>query len=160
VDVDIEPAGADDFQHFLDLAAEVEDWFGPMVDEPGFHEAVRRNIARASALVALDARQAVGALLFSLHRAPVYEIGWLVVTASRCSEGIGGALVALAVREWISFPAVLGVVTFGAGHPGAGSRRFYERLGFEPVGIAEPGPDGRSRERFELPLERLPDWAW
>ena len=36
------------------LAAEVEDLFGPMVAEPRFHDAVRRNIPRRSALLARD----------------------------------------------------------------------------------------------------------
>ena len=40
-------ATEDDFGAFLELASEVEDLFGPMVDEPGFHDAVRRNIAPA-----------------------------------------------------------------------------------------------------------------
>ena len=36
------------------LVAEVEDLFGPLVAEPRFHDAVRRNISRRSALLARD----------------------------------------------------------------------------------------------------------
>jgi GNAT superfamily N-acetyltransferase len=153
-------ATASDFAIFMSLAAEVEDWFGPMVNESGFGNAVTRNIARRSALVVVDdSEQGLGGLLFSRHRAPNYEIGWLVVTAARRSEGIGEALVAEAVWRWVQTPAVVGVVAFGADHPGARSRGFYERLGFEPAEIVEPGPEGGSRQRFELRLERLPAWA-
>ena len=156
VHVRIELARTEDSGSFLDLAAEVEDWFGPMVDEPGYHRAVRKNIERGSALLAFDVSDVVGGLFFSRQRAPAYEIGWLVVTSSRRSEGIGTALIARAVRDWVQAPAVIGVVTFGADHPGAASRRFYERLGFVSVGIVTKGPDGGSRERLELSIERLP----
>jgi GNAT superfamily N-acetyltransferase len=147
------------FGGFLELAAEVEDWFGAMVEEQGFHDAVRRNIARGSALAAVDRDRLVGGLLFSHHRAPRYEVSWLVVSAARRSEGVGRELLAEAVRRWVRPPGVIGVVTFGADHPGARSRKFYERLGFKRVAVVEPGPDGGSRERFELSLEALPNWA-
>lgn len=153
-------ASTQHFDAFIQLAAEVEDWFGPMVNEDGFHAAVRKNTERRSALVALDAgTEVVGGILFSRHRAPEYEIGWLVVTAARRSEGIGTALVAESLRRWVQLPAVVSVVTFGVDHPGARSRRFYERLGFEPSDVIENGPDGRSRQRFRLKLETLPDWS-
>ncbi len=141
------------FDGFLDLAAEVEDWFGPMVDDPGFHAAVRRHLARRSALVALDDDRPLGGLLFSPHRAPSHEVTWLVVTGARRSEGVGRALLAEAFRRWVRPPAVVGVVTFGADHPGARSRRFYEHLGFQPVAIVGRGPEGGTRERFELRLD-------
>lgn len=145
---------------FVGLAAEVEDWFGPMVDEPGFHRAVAKNIARGSALVAMGPGDTVvGGLLFSAGRAQMHEIGWLVVAAARRSQGIGEALVAEAVRRWARPPAELTVVTFGPDHPGARSRRFYERLGFQPAEVVEPGPEGGSRQRFRLRLDALPSWA-
>lgn len=158
----VTPATRAHFGAFLALAAEVEDWFGPMVDEPAFHSAVQGNIARGSALVAVGPQPGaavVGGLLFSTGRAPDYEIGWLVVAAARRSQGIGEALVAGAVRRWATPPAELTVVTFGPDHPGARSRRFYERLGFEPAEAVDPGPEGGSRQRFRLHLEALPPWA-
>jgi hypothetical protein len=79
----VDLASTADFEAFIALAAEVEDWFGPMVSDPGFHDAVRRNIARGSALVAVDAREIVGALLFSVDRAPTYDVRWLVVRRTR-----------------------------------------------------------------------------
>ncbi len=56
-----------DFGAFVELAAEVEDLFGPMVGEPGFHDAVRRNISRRSAFLARGPRSTpAGGLLFLL----------------------------------------------------------------------------------------------
>lgn len=129
-----------------------------MVEEPGFHDALRRNIGRGSALVALDDDRVAGGLLFSHHRAPSYEVSWLVVTAAKRSDGVGRELLAEAFRRWVRPPAVVGVVTFGVDHP-ARSRRFYEDLGFRAVGVVDPGPEGGSRERFEMSLDTLPDWA-
>jgi GNAT superfamily N-acetyltransferase len=153
------PASPEDVERFLLLAGEVEDWFGPMVEDPGFGRAVVRAIDRGSALVAIDGEVTLGGLLFSHHRPPHYDIRWLVVTADRRGAGVGEELVAHAVRAWVQPPAVVSVVTFGPDHPGARSRRFYTRLGFDPVEAVEPGPEGGSRQRFELRLDALPSWA-
>ena len=151
----------DDFDGFLGLAAEVEDLFGPLVGEPGFHDAVRRNIARGSALVAVRASASglVGGLLFSHHRRPRYSIGWLVVASVERSRGVGQALLADAFRRWVRAPCVVDVVTFGEAHPGARARTFYERLGFEPGERVADGPEGGSRQVFRLGLDRLPAWV-
>jgi GNAT superfamily N-acetyltransferase len=153
------PASTSDLSTFLSLAEEVEEWFGPMVDDPGFRQAVRRGIGRGSALVAVDRDEPVGGLLFSRHRPPIYDIRWLVVTSDRRSEGVGEAMIAHALRRFVEPPATVSVVTFGADHPGARSRDFYTRLGFEPQEEAETGPEGGSRQRFELQVTDLPDWS-
>ncbi|ARP68875.1 N-acetyltransferase [Streptomyces pluripotens] len=146
-----------DFPGFLSLAAEVEHWFGPMVDEPGFHSAVERHIRRSTALVAVSpeaeavARAGLlGGMLFD-RRTPVQHIDWLVVSAHARGRGVGRALVAEAVRRFVQAPGALEVVTFGADHPGAvasGGRVFYERLGFSPAEAREPGPEGGSRQVY------------
>lgn len=140
----VRPAVETDFDAFLSLAAEVEDLFGPMVDEPGFHEAVRKNIGRGSALVA---DEGAGGLLFSPHRC---SIGWLVVAPAARSSGVGRALVTEALRRWARPPCSVEVVTFGPDHAGAGSRYFYERLGFVPGERVQNGPEGGSRQVFRL----------
>lgn len=149
------------FESFLALAGEVEHWFGPMVHEPGFHRAVRKNIARGSALVTVDERAVViGGLLLSVERPPEYGIGWLVVAEAERSQGVGEALLARAFRQWVAPPATVAVVTFGVDHPAAQSRRFYERLGFRPDEVVENGPEGGSRQRFRLQLDdALPAWC-
>jgi hypothetical protein len=49
--VRVTPATPEDIDGFLLLAAEVENWFGPMVDDPDFHAVLRKNIERGTALV-------------------------------------------------------------------------------------------------------------
>jgi GNAT superfamily N-acetyltransferase len=149
-----------DFDAFIALAAQVEEWFGAMVDDPGFHQAIRKNIDRRSALIARNSDDdAIGGLLFSHRHAPDYAIGWLVVAEASRSAGVGRAMLAEALRRWVRPPATVSVVTFGADHPAARSRRFYERLGFEPAEIVADGPEGGSRQRFRLALAAVPDWA-
>jgi hypothetical protein len=58
-------AGARDFSGFLGLAAQVEHWFGPMVEDLGFHNAVDKHVRRSTALVAVSSGSALlGGLLF------------------------------------------------------------------------------------------------
>ncbi|PZT71280.1 GNAT family N-acetyltransferase [Streptomyces sp. SW4] len=140
-----------DFDGFLGLAAQVEHWFGPMVEEPGFHDAVRDHIRQGMALVADSPGPGLlGGLLFGAE-APVYHVHWLVVSRRQRGAGVGRALMAEALRRYVSGPGTVEVVTFGADHPAAvegGARVFYERLGFTAAEPAEPGPEGGSRQVF------------
>lgn len=151
-------ATPEDLPGFLHLAAEVEHWFGPMVDQPGFHTAVRACVDRSQALVAADGDGVRGGLLFG-GRFPDFHIGWLVVSETTRGSGVGRELVAEALRRFTAVPdsvdpgttITVDVVTFGADHPAArdgGARVFYERLGFEPDRMEPTGPDGGSRQRY------------
>ncbi|QCX81513.1 Acetyltransferase (GNAT) family protein [Streptomyces sp. YIM 121038] len=145
-------ATENDFPGFLSLAAQVEHWFGPMVEEPGFHRAVREHIAGSSALVAAapSGTGLLGGLLFG-GSAPTHHVHWLVVSAQARGQGVGQALMAEAGRRFGPGPGTIEVITFGADHPGAvtsGARDFYARLGFTPAEAAEPGPEGGSRQVF------------
>ena len=140
-----------DLPAFLALAAEVEHWFGPMVDDPGFTDAVRQGIARSTALVAEDSGP-LGALLFG-GTAPVHKVHWLVVSERARGRGVGRALLTESLRRFVRPPATVEVVTFGPDHPGAvtsGARAFYPALGFTPAEPAEPGPEGGSRQVYRL----------
>jgi len=150
-------AGEQDMPGFADLAGQVERWFGPMVDDPGFLAAVGRHIHRASAVVAVTADEPalLGGLLFGA-KPPVYQVRWLVVSERVRRQGVGRALIAEAMRRFVTGPGVVEVVTFGADHPGAvasGSRVFYEQLGFTAAQAAEPGPEGGSRQVFRKVIE-------
>lgn len=84
-------------------------------------------------------------------RPPAYQVRWLVVSGWVRGRGVGRALMAEAIRLFVTGPGVVEVVTFGADHPGAvesGARAVYERLGFIPAEAAEPGPEGGSRQVF------------
>jgi len=154
-----------DFPGFLGLAGQVEHWFGPMVEDAGFHDAVREHIRGGAALVAVapaagpdtDASpgagtELLGGLLFGTDAdAPVHHVHWLVVSRQARAGGVGRALMRDALRRWVREPADVEVVTFGADHPGAtesGARAFYERLGFTPAEVVAPGPEGGSRQLF------------
>ncbi|WP_431983322.1 N-acetyltransferase family protein [Streptomyces qinglanensis] len=147
----VRPARETDLPGLLRLAGEVEHWFGPMVEEPGFHRALEEHIRRSTALLAVSAQADVlGGLLFAPTH-PEYHVDWLVVSEAARGTGVGRALMAEAVRRFVRGPGSIEVVTFGAGHPGAvagGARIFYERLGFTPAEAAGPGPEGGSRQVF------------
>ncbi|MFY4719160.1 GNAT family N-acetyltransferase [Streptomyces sp. LaBMicrA B280] len=140
-----------DLPGFLALAAEVEHWFGPMVDDPGFTGAVERSIGSGAALVApAGSGDLLGALLFG-GNPPVHKVHWLVVTERARGGGVGRALLADAIDRFVRPPATIEVVTFGPDHPGArssGARAFYESLSFTPAEPADPGPEGGSRQVY------------
>lgn len=151
--MDVRLAQAQDVSGFLDLAAQVEDWFGPMVGDPGFRNAVVESIRSSTALVAVSPQsETVGALLFGIG-APTYHVHWLVVSESVRGRGVGRALMADAIGRFVRGPGTIEVVTFGADHPGAsagGARVFYESLGFVPAEVTDPGPEGGSRQVYRL----------
>lgn len=152
----------------LDLAAEVEHWFGPMVAHFGFRSALDKHIRLSKALVAVPGAQGarsagsvagtegtegmevLGGLLFG-GRAPIHHTHWLVVAEQERGRGVGRALLAEATRRFVRGPGSIEVITFGVDHPGAvasGARVFYERLGFSPAEAAAPGPEGGSRQVY------------
>jgi GNAT superfamily N-acetyltransferase len=145
-------AQPEDIPAWLDLAAEVEPLFGPMVNDPGFNRALHRNVARRTAFCVREAGgppgvPLLGALLFSA-KPPVYTIGWLAVTQQHRRRGIGRALVkhVLGLAE---MPGEFVVTTFGVDNPaGEPARRFYERMGFHAAEPAPDGPQGGSRQIF------------
>jgi GNAT superfamily N-acetyltransferase len=154
---DVVVAQLEDIPAWLLLAAEVEPLFGPLVDDPHFLGALRRNIERGTAFCVREpggyAEIALpGGLPFSPNP-PIYTIGWLAV-AQRCRrQGIGQNLV-----EYVcglgETPAELVVTTFGAGNPaGEPARRFYKRLGFRAAEGMPNGPEGGSRQRFRCLLK-------
>jgi GNAT superfamily N-acetyltransferase len=152
--VEVRAAVLGDVDGFLALAAGVEQWFGPMVADRGFLEALHRNIGRGSAFVVRrTADQLLGGILTGGH-APSYRINWLVVDAAARRGGVGQALVDHVMGLW-QRPCSVEVVTFSADHPAAdpsGARAFYGRLGFVAGAAAADGPEGGGRQRFCLTL--------
>ena len=144
-----------DLPSFVRLAAEVEQRFGPMVGDPGFHNAVVKHIRPSTALVAVSPRSdVVGGLLFG-GTAPTFRVHWIVVSEKERGRGAGRALMAEATRRWVRGPGRIEVVTFGTDHPGAvasGAHAFYQRLGFTPAEPADPGPEGGSRQIYRLDI--------
>jgi len=134
-------ASLDDIPAWLALAAEVEPLFGPMVNDPGFHDALRSAMADGRALCVREddgppGSRLMGGLIVGGHAA-VKKIGWLAVSQRWQRAGVGQALVDH-MLSGIESPAEISVITFADGVPGGEpARRFYERFGFRSV---EPGP--------------------
>jgi len=152
----IRAARQEDTPGLIALATQVEHWFGPMAAEPGFRAALTRHVRRGTALIATTNAQtdSLGGLLFT-PKPPAYHVRWLVVAEHARGTGIGRALMADAMRRFVTAPGTVEVVTFGADHPGAsasGARIFYERLGFIPAEAAAPGPEGGSRQIYRKPV--------
>jgi GNAT superfamily N-acetyltransferase len=152
----IRAAREEDVRGFIELAAQVEHWFGPMVATPGFRAALTRHIGRGTALAAVtDAGEdLLGGVLFTA-RPPAYHVRWLVVAGHARGTGVGRALLDDAARRFVTAPGTVEVVTLGADHPGAaasGARIFYERLGFAPAEAAAHGPEGGSRQAYRKPV--------
>ncbi len=152
--VKVETAVPGDVDGLLALAAGVEQWFGPMVNDRGFLEALDRNIGRGSAFVVRGQGDRLLGGILTGGRAPSYRINWLVVDEVARRRGVGQALVDHVIGR-CRRPCSLEVVTFGEDHPAAevsGSRAFYERLGFVGGSVEADGPEGGSRQRFCLTL--------
>jgi ribosomal protein S18 acetylase RimI-like enzyme len=110
---------------------------------PGWFELAEANaqyVVNAEVLPSLVARcedRVVGLLMFKTHTPYAAEIVLLGVPPEYHRQGIGRALVAAAeahlCAEGIEY---LQVKTLGPSHPDpgyAGTRAFYERLGFRPL---------------------------
>ncbi len=151
----VQVAGYCDLRSWLDLAAEVEWFFGDMLGSAGFYHALLKNIARGTALCIREddgpaGAPLLGGLLFSPRRADwaEYRIGWLSVAERWRRRGVAQRLVEHTFTL-VERPATLAVVTFGeAVEPGRAARRFYERLGFVAAEEAPPGPEGGARQVF------------
>ena len=139
-----------DISNWLELASQVEFLFGPMVDQPDFQRALRKNIDRESAYCVREQDRSAGAPLmgglFLSCRPPKYHIRWLSVDQQWRRRGIGTVLLEQ-VFDLIKPPAELFVTTFGEDNlEGQPARHFYKKMGFEPFAAAPPGPEGGSRE--------------
>ena len=142
-----------DIPSWLELASQVEFLFGPMVDQPDFQNALRKNIDRESAYCIREQDRSAGAPLmgglFLSSRPPEYHIRWLSVAEQWRRRGIGTVLLEH-VFDLIKLPAELFVATFGADNlEGQPARQFYKKMGFEFLAEAPPGPEGGSREIFQ-----------
>ena len=141
-------ASEQDANGFIVLAGQVEHWFGPMVDDPGFRAVIDKHIRQATALVAAAPGETdlLGGLLFSA-KPPTYHVQWLVVSERARRHGVGRALMTEATRRFPPGPATVEVITFGTDHPGAAASG--ARL------LRAPGIH-RSRDRPARPRRWLP----
>lgn len=149
-------ATMDDLKGWLDLAAEVEYLFGPMVSDPKFIHALEKNINQDSAFCVRDndglaGSRLLGGILFSASNAPKYKIGWLSVSSQARNKGIATALIRH-ILKLVDVPSEVVVTTFGNDIPdGQPARMLYQKFGFIPLDELIPnGPEGGSRQKFKL----------
>ncbi len=149
-------AQIEDIPAWLALAAEVEPLFGPMVNEPGFHEALGRNIDRKSAFCVREddgpaGAPLLGGILFSCRQASQYEVGWLAVAAAARRCGVGSLLLRHVLGR-VRPPGEVMVETFRDEAPGGlPARLFYERHGFCAAELGEA--HGHPVQVFRLRVE-------
>ena len=148
----VQTAQSKDVDAWLGLAAEVEDLFGPMVNEPSFMSALTRNVERGSAFCIRESDGPAGApllagILFSA-KPPAYKIGWMSVARSHLRRGLGRALLDHVMRL-VDGPGEIVVTTFGPDVVGGeAAREFYIEAGFLPAEMTDDGPEGGSRQVF------------
>jgi ribosomal protein S18 acetylase RimI-like enzyme len=141
-------AQQEDYTPWLALAAEVEDLFGPMVNNPDFQQTLLKNIGRGTAYCIREndgspGTSLIGGMLFS-PKPPIYKISWLVVSQKYQRQGIGQMLVDYGIRQ-VQPPAEMVVTTFAPNTAGGEpARRFYNKLSFTPAEIVYHNYQGQS----------------
>lgn len=145
-----------DLNGWLELAAEVEYLFGPMISDTKFIQAIEKNIIQSSAFCVRENDGApgtclLGGILFSSVNAPSYKIGWLAVSSRARNKGIATELLKHVLKV-VNVPAEVSVTTFGNDIPeGQPARRLYQKFGFVPQDEKIPnGPEGGTRQKFKL----------
>ncbi len=145
----VQNATEEDVANWLQLAAEVEHLFGPMVENPLFRKNLLKHIRRGTAFCVRKwggkpGKPLLGGLLFSGEK-PTYRIGWLAVARKYHRRGVGRLLVKHTFTL-VRPPADLLVTTFADDDPdGRPAVQFYKRLGFTLTGrTSVRAPSGRN----------------
>ncbi|MGC9521237.1 MAG: GNAT family N-acetyltransferase [Anaerolineae bacterium] len=140
----VQRATPEDIDAWLQLAAEVEPLFGPMVDDPGFRKALEEAVAEGRALCIRESSAGPGAPLCGgvIVATRTNEIAWLAVAAAHRRRGFGGALLAEAIAL-LAPERDIQVQTFAPNvEAGRAARALYQRFGFRDHHKAEPAPSG------------------
>ena len=128
----IQIATMDDFESWLALAQEVEPLFGPMVDDPSFHEFLKKVFREQRAFCIREGDGPPGSSLcggIAISKKK-NEIGWLAVAEKQRGKGFGRALLEYAL-DHLNHQEDVWVQTFDEtvieGRP---ARRLYQHFGF------------------------------
>lgn len=140
----IQIATMEDFSGWLELAAQVEHLFGPMVHEDSFLKALEGVILKQQAFCFREQDGAPGTRLCAgiLVSKEDNEIAWFVVERASRGKGLGRALLSFAMAQ-LDPSRDISVTTFAPGIPeGLAARALYQNLGFEDRALCEPTPAG------------------
>jgi GNAT superfamily N-acetyltransferase len=148
----IQIASSDDFAGWLALAREVEPLFGPMVDDPSFHEFLKKVFREQRAFCIREEDGPPGSLLcggIAISRKK-NEIGWLAVAEKKRGKGFGRALLEYALDN-LNHQEDVWVQTFDEtvmeGRP---ARRLYLHFGFCDHHLLVPTSTGIPRVMMVL----------
>lgn len=132
-------ATMEDIRGWLELAAEVESLFGPMVDDPNFTLALEKNISRESAFCVRENNGSPGSGL----------LGGVLFSSTTVATALINHIL-----QSVDTPSEVLVTTFGEDHSeGQPARRFYQKFGFVPMQDGVPnGLEGGSRQNFKLTI--------
>jgi ADP-ribose pyrophosphatase YjhB (NUDIX family)/ribosomal protein S18 acetylase RimI-like enzyme len=150
----------DDIPAWLDLTAEVEVFFGPLVDEAGFRLNLRKNVERGTALCVREddgppGTPLMGGLMFG-PKPPKYELAFLAVAERWRRQGVASALVKQFFTRVIR-PANVVLLTFADTEPtGQAATAFYRHLGFIPGEYGPVSLTGVRTQVYRITLERPP----
>lgn len=141
----IEIGQKEDIPAWLRLAREVEHLFGPMADEPSFHEALNKAIEEERAFcVRADDDGPEPSLCGGVVVEPEEnEIGWLAVSAICRRSGVGNNLLLYALGR-LSGDRRIRLSTFDESVPeGMAARRLYTKHGFQDQRYLGHNPAGK-----------------
>ena len=148
----IQIAAIDDFANWLALAREVEPLFGPMVDDPSFHEFLKKVFREQRAFCIREEDGPPGSPLcggIAISRKK-NEIGWLAVAEKQRGKGFGRALLEYALDN-LNYQEDVWVQTFDetviGGRP---ARRLYLHFGFRDHHPLDPTSTGIPRVMMVL----------
>ena len=140
----LDTATRDDFDRWIELAAEVEYLFGPMCSEPEFRSALEESIEQGRAWCVKGCNADCGSTLCGgiIVEPEENKIAWLAVAKDCRGLGIGRLLLNAALQA-LDTSRDIPVQTFAAEHPdGVPARTLYLSAGFSDLAAAEPTPTG------------------
>ncbi|TIH14653.1 GNAT family N-acetyltransferase [Marinifilum sp. JC120] len=132
-----------DFDKWIELAREVEHLFGPMADEPGFHEGLKQAIEKGTAFSIKDKQNQTLELLGGIVIVPeLNEIAWFAVAKKARGKGIGNELLDYAIKK-LSNERPITVTTFAPEiKSGTPAVKLYKKLGFKQTKQGPVNPAG------------------
>ena len=135
----LDTASRNDFDSWIELAAEVEHLFGPMCSEPEFRSSLEESIEQGRAWCVRGCDVDRGSTLCGgiIVEPEENKIAWLAVAKDCRGLGIGRLLLNAALQA-LDTSRDIPVRTFAAEHPdGVPARTLYLSAGFRDLADAE-----------------------
>lgn len=128
-----------DVDAWIELAREVEPLFGPMAEDPAFHEGLKQAINNDTAFCVKEADCLLGGIVIIPD---LNEIAWFAVAQEARSQGIGSNLLDYAIKK-LDKDQPITVTTFApeieSGKPAV---NLYKKFGFKETKSGPMNPAG------------------